>query len=122
MAIAYHEKLPDELAKIIMVEKYQSNLTYYLINDTEGTYITAYDKETGEHVDTMDSADGIKDDYELSVEEFSMIEDMLQEKDGEEDYTAHGAIKWVSVLVIASYAMVALMLFALMCVIGKFCM
>lgn len=83
----YMEKLPDELAQVIVAEAYDPKLSYCLITDTDGSYITAYDKETGERANLSNSADGISDDMELDVEEFQEIADALEEYDEERDYS-----------------------------------
>lgn len=101
MAIAYQEKLPDELAKAIMVEAYDPKLWYQLVTDIDGSYITAYDKETGERVNLSTNPDGIPDDYALDVEEFKYIEDELKTEEEALDYSTH-AFRWIAVVVVIS--------------------
>lgn len=113
MAIAYQEKLPDELAKVIMVEAYDPKLWYQLVTDTEGSYITAYDKETGERVSLTTNPDGIPDDYALDVEEFKYIEDELEIEEDATDYSTH-AFRWIAVVVVIS-SLVALVAVAWLC-------
>lgn len=101
MAVSYHEQLPDDLAKIIMVEAYDPDLRYVLITDSDGTYITAYNKETGEHVSLSQRPDGIPDDYELDVDEFKFIEEEIKLEESKTDYS-NRAFRWISVVVVIS--------------------
>lgn len=97
----YHEKLPVELARTIMAEEYNEKYIYYLITDGDGSYITAYDSETNEHIGLMKTTDGSVDDYELDVDEFKFIEDELFEIDEVSDYTRHG-FRYICFFVILS--------------------
>lgn len=113
MAISYSEKLPDELAKIMMAEAYDPKLWYQLITDIDGSYITAYDKETGEHVSITTNPDGIPDDYKLDVEEFAYLDEELKAEEDALDYSTH-AFRWISVVVIVS-CVIAVVAVGIMC-------
>ena len=77
----YAEELPDDIAKELVGEKYDANCVYQMVNDPEGMYISGYNKETGERVNLSQRTDGIPDDMEISVEEFELAEDAINEKE-----------------------------------------
>lgn len=66
----YVEPLPDEIAKMILGVSYVANCNYQIAHERQGSYVVAYNKETGERVDLEDG-----DDYSLDVDEFNLIED-----------------------------------------------
>lgn len=76
----YVEPLPDEIAKMILGVSYVANCNYQIVHERQGSYVVAYNKETGERVDLEDG-----DDYSLDIDEFNLIED---EQDRLEDMTS----------------------------------
>lgn len=77
----YTEDLPDDLAKIMLGDKYQESCVYQMTNDAEGMYITGYNKETGERINLSERSDGIPDDMEIGVEEFELADEEIKDRE-----------------------------------------
>lgn len=113
MAECYMEDLPDDLAKILLEEKYDSNNTYQLITDKEGSYISGRNKLTGEKVDLSVRKDGIPDDYELDVDDFSFVEEELEYREKTRNYTKKFGI-WKFVAILITLAWIAALVVGIM--------
>lgn len=87
MGERYVEILTSDAANSLMGDKYDEALTYQLITDREGSYVSAFDKQTGARVDLDVHSDGIPDDILLDVDDFDLQQDFkIIEEDN--DYTA----------------------------------
>lgn len=96
MSEHYSELIDDDTAKLVLGDVYKPGLLYTLTTERDRFCVSAYDKETGEHVDLVVGNDGIGDDYKLEEEEAELckeeIERINEEKDN--DYSAHAFGVW----------------------------
>lgn len=70
----YVEDLPSDIVKSILQDKYNPKYLYQLVTDRDGSYITAFDKTTGERISVVE---GDPDDMKLETEDVELIhEDM----------------------------------------------
>ena len=105
MANYYIEQLPDDLAKVVLAERYKDSLSYRVIHDTEGTYISAYDKKTGERVSLSERGDGIPDDLELNLVEEEIVEDAI-DKVEDETYAGWHLGLWQVLIILCSLVLI----------------
>ena len=99
MAEHYSEVLDESVARLLLNEMYKPNLVYTLVTEYDRMCVSAYDKETGEHVDLVIGEDGIGDDYKLEEEEADLcveeIDRIRKEKDNDYTVRAFGVWKYV---------------------------
>lgn len=67
----YIEKLPSDVAMIMLGIDYKKGIDYYIVNDENTTSITGIDPATGERIES--------DDFALDIEDFNLIEDLIED-------------------------------------------
>lgn len=107
MAEHYSELLDDGIARQILGELYKPEFVYTLVTERDRMCVSAYDKDTGEHVDLVTGEDGIGDDYKLEEEEAELCEEEVarikNEKDNDYTVRAFGIWKYVIPLAVVSF-------------------
>ena len=104
----YSELLDNEIARQILGELYKPEFVYTLVTERDRMCVSAYDKDTGEHVDLVTGEDGIGDDYKLEEEEAELCEEgvarIKNEKDNDYTVRAFGIWKYVIPLAVVSFS------------------
>lgn len=77
MAEHYSEVLDESVARLLLNDMFKPDHVYTLVTERDRMCVSAYDKETGEHVDLVIGEDGIGDDYKLEEEEIELCEEEI---------------------------------------------
>lgn len=106
----YVERLPDELARMILDTDYSDENYYQIVHDRDGSCIVGYNKETGERVDFKTG-----EDFKLDVEDFKFLSEEMEtiEEETSTDYTVRGFGIWKWVAIAASISFVGFAAYAL---------
>lgn len=115
MAEHYSEVLDESVARLLLNDMFKPGLVYTLVTERDRMCVSAYDKETGEHVDLVIGEDGIGDDYKLEEEEIELCEEEIDRvrKEKDNDYTVRAFGVWKYIIPLSVLVFSAALIFML---------